>query len=95
MGAGERKVEEGNETVLFRHEKTFYHQPGIFYRLRDDEPDEAFAAKLAQISAYKVERVGITMRVDGVAVQNSSGDAAKFARSRHQGRGGGDAGDPR
>ncbi len=79
VGAGERKVEEGNETVLFRHEKTFYHQPGIFYRLRDDESDEAFAAKLAQISAYKVERVGITMRVDGVAVQNSSGDPAKFA----------------
>jgi len=26
------KVEVGNETVLFRHEKTFYHPPGLFLR---------------------------------------------------------------
>ncbi|MBM3136402.1 MAG: acetyl-CoA decarbonylase/synthase complex subunit gamma, partial [Chloroflexi bacterium] len=27
VGKGERKIEVGNEVVLFRHDKTFYHQP--------------------------------------------------------------------
>ncbi len=29
------KLEVGNETVLFRHEKTFFHHPGLFLRLKD------------------------------------------------------------
>src|SRR5512140_729461 len=33
LGAGERKLEVGNETVVYRHEKTFVHQPGLFLRL--------------------------------------------------------------
>jgi CO dehydrogenase/acetyl-CoA synthase gamma subunit (corrinoid Fe-S protein) len=32
------KVAVGNETVLFRHEKTFYHRPGLFLRLKDSLP---------------------------------------------------------
>src|SRR5512136_3480344 len=30
VSADGRKLEVGNETVLFRHEKTFFHQPGLF-----------------------------------------------------------------
>lgn len=29
IGVGENKVEIGNETVLFRHEQTFFHQTGL------------------------------------------------------------------
>ena len=78
VGADERKVEVGNETVLYRHEKTFYHMPGIFYRMGDDDPDDAFAAKLDEITQYMVERVGVTMRADGIAVEGRSGDAGAF-----------------
>lgn len=78
VGAGDRKVEAGNETVLFRHEKTFYHQPGIFYRLGDDMPAEAYAAQVQAIAGYQIERVGIAMSASGVAVENRSGDAATF-----------------
>lgn len=78
VGADERKVEVGNETVLFRHEKTFYHKPGIFFRVGDDGPDEAFSAKLEKIASYSVERVGILMATDGIAVEDRSGDPAAF-----------------
>ena len=78
VGGDERKVEVGNETVLFRHEKTFYHQPGFFYRLADDEPADAFSAKVDEIAQYSVERVGIELSADGIAVQNKAG-AAEFA----------------
>ena len=37
-----RKVEVGNETVVYRHEKTFVHQPGLFLRLPDDLAEADF-----------------------------------------------------
>ena len=80
VGSGDMKVEVGNETVLFRHEKTFYHQPGLFVRLTDTMPLSEFEAAVEQIRDYSVERVGIELWVDGIAVENASGDAASFAK---------------
>ncbi len=77
IGAGERAFEVGNEVVLFRHEKTFYHQPGLMVRLRSDDPD--LAAKAKAVQEYTVERVGLTLRLDGVALEHAGGDAAAFA----------------
>src|SRR5690606_10867 len=72
------KVAAGNETVLFRHEKTFYHAPGLFVRVRDDQPLEAVKALAAEVAAYKVDYVGLDLAFDGMAVQNVSGDAGAF-----------------
>src|SRR3989337_1535287 len=38
IGADSRKLAVGNETVLYRHDKTFLHQPGLMLRLRDNQP---------------------------------------------------------
>ncbi len=76
VGAGERAFEIGNEVVLFRHEKTFYHQPGIVVRVASDDP--ALAEKAAAVAGYEIERVGMKLRLDGLAVQQA-GDAAAFA----------------
>src|SRR5512140_1093063 len=35
LSAAGRKVEAGNETVLFRHEKTFYHPTAVVVRVAD------------------------------------------------------------
>lgn len=80
VGAGDSKIEVGNETVLFRHDKTFFHEPGIFVRVKDNQP-EAEVAKLVQtVADYSVERVGMNLRVNGFAVENASGDAQAFAK---------------
>jgi acetyl-CoA decarbonylase/synthase complex subunit gamma len=79
IGKGDKKVEVGNETVLFRHDKTFFHKPGLFVRLKDTQPPSEFEAAVDQIKNYTVERVGIQMGVDGIAIENASGDAATFA----------------
>jgi acetyl-CoA decarbonylase/synthase complex subunit gamma len=79
IGTGEKKVEVGNETVLFRHEKTFFHAPGIFVRLKDTLPAAEADALVEQLHNYGVERVGIKLHVHGVAIENASGDAAQFA----------------
>ena len=41
VGAGDRAFAVGNETVMFRHEKTFVHQPGLVLRVRSDAADIA------------------------------------------------------
>jgi len=89
VGTGERAFEVGNEVVLFRHEKTFYHQPGLMVRLASDDPD--LAAKAQVVNEYAVERVGLTLRLDGVALEHASGDAAAFAAAATTVVGAGDA----
>ena len=73
------KVEAGNETVLFRHEKTFYHKPGLFIHVQDRDGVEAIKAKVSEADAYLVDYVGIKLGVDGFAVEALSEDAAQFA----------------
>jgi acetyl-CoA decarbonylase/synthase complex subunit gamma len=79
LGKDGHKLEVGNETVVFRHEKTFYHQPGLFFRLRDDMDEEVFTRRLNQVADYQIERVGQTLRPDGVAIEDASGSADTFA----------------
>ncbi len=72
------KVEVGNETVMFRHEKTFFHLPGLFWHLRDSDGPEALKAKVAPADAYRVDYVGIKLGLDGFAIEAASSDPAAF-----------------
>lgn len=73
------ELKVGNEVVLFRHEKTFYNKPGLFIRVRDDEPANGIKQKVTAADTYKVTYVGIDRDLDGFAVESVSGDGAKFA----------------
>ena len=74
LSANGHKLEVGNETVLFRHEKTFYHQPGLFVRIKDSQPDAAEVAK--SVAEYAVDYVGIDLKLDGLAIEAAGGDFA-------------------
>ncbi|HEC24366.1 MAG TPA: acetyl-CoA decarbonylase/synthase complex subunit gamma [Chloroflexi bacterium] len=73
------EVKAGNEVVLFRHEKTFYHRPGLFIRVRDTEPADEIKKKASAVDAYSVTYVGIDLTLDGFAVEATSGDPTTFA----------------
>ncbi|MGQ9681346.1 MAG: acetyl-CoA decarbonylase/synthase complex subunit gamma [Anaerolineae bacterium] len=90
ISAGSRKVEVGNETVLFRHEKTFFHQPGLFVRVRDTQGTDAVAKVAREVASYGVERVGMNLGLDGLAVENASGSADAFAAAVVAARSAGD-----
>jgi acetyl-CoA decarbonylase/synthase complex subunit gamma len=75
------ETKAGNEVVLFRHEKTFYNKPGLFVRVRDDEPVEEIKARVQAAENYKVNYVGIDLSLDGFAVASVSGDPAAFSRA--------------
>jgi len=72
VAADGRKLEVGNETVLFRHEKTFYHQAGLFIKVKDTDGDAAEVAK--KVGEYTVDYVGMDLTLDGIAVEAAGGD---------------------
>jgi len=77
-GAGDNVLEMGDEQVMFRHDKTFYHPTGIFIQV----PDNAdVAAKVEEINGLVFERVGQHYEVDGVAIVNASGNADTFKQA--------------
>ncbi|MFQ5924508.1 MAG: acetyl-CoA decarbonylase/synthase complex subunit gamma [Dehalococcoidia bacterium] len=80
IGAGERRIEVGNEVVMFRHEKTFYHPPGFVMRVKDTDPADAVARLVDEVAGYSVERVGLELRLDGFAVNNESEDGGNFLK---------------
>ncbi len=78
MGSGDKAVQVGNETEMFRHNKTFYHAPGIFVRIKDTQPIAAIEKAVAEAMSYQVERVGITLELSGVAIEHASGNKDTF-----------------
>lgn len=79
IGDGEKKIELGNETVLFRHEETFYHETGIAIMVADSLGKAELVEKVKTINSKSYERVGFTIGVNFVALSNDSGDSAVFA----------------
>ncbi len=73
------KLKVGNETVLYRHEKTFYNKPGLFWRLKDTESVDDLKKYAASAEDYHVDYVGIDLFLDGFALEAASGDAATFS----------------
>ena len=79
IGVGERSFTIGEEFVLFRHEKTFYHQPGIMLAVSDMMDASAVAERVVQVRDEVMVRVGMDLRLNGVAIRNESRDPGKFA----------------
>lgn len=79
IGAGDRELPIGNETVLFRHEETFHHGCGIAVQVSDDLDDAELDEKLEKINGLWFERVGEDIGVELLAVRAESGDTARFA----------------
>jgi len=75
-----KKIEVGNEVVLFRHEKTFFHQSGLVVRIRDTEPLDNLIPLVKEITDYSVERVGLKLSLDGFALANESKNADSFSK---------------
>ncbi len=78
VGTGEAAVGMGDETVIFRHEKTFVNPTGVFVEVKDDLSDEELKVKLEGIQGLVFERVGMEYAIDGLAIRSQSGDAKRF-----------------
>ena len=81
IGAGVRAFKIGGETVLFRHEKTFYNPTGIAATIASDTDASVVDKKLKEWNALQFERVGLNLRPEMVAVKDVNGDASAFANT--------------
>jgi len=79
IGAGVRALKVGGETVMFRHEKTFYNPTGLGALVTSDTDAGALDKKLKEWNALQYERVGLNLRPELVALKDVNGDAAAFA----------------
>lgn len=70
----------GDETVLFRHDKTFYHPTTLLVEIADTLTDEEIQAKLDDVNGLEFDRVGLHYSLDGVAIVENSGSPDRFAQ---------------
>jgi acetyl-CoA decarbonylase/synthase complex subunit gamma len=83
FGEGDAKLELGDEKVLFRHEKTFYHAPPLVGIVEDGWDEAKIRSRAADIKALTFDRVGRQEGMNAVAVWHTTGDmgaATKVAK---------------
>jgi acetyl-CoA decarbonylase/synthase complex subunit gamma len=80
IGVGERSFAVGEEFVLYRHEKTFYHPPGILFKVSDTQSPEEIVAITKRVRDESFTRVGADLQFNGIAIENASGMADVFAQ---------------
>ncbi len=79
LGKGVRKTATGGETVLFRHEKTFFN-PTVLAATVSSDIDAADLDKNLKIyNAFQYERVGLNLRPELLVVKDAGNGAAGFA----------------
>jgi acetyl-CoA decarbonylase/synthase complex subunit gamma len=69
----------GGETVMFRHEKTFFNPTVIAGLVTTATPGAEVDQKLDQFMKLQYDRVGLLLRPEMIAVKDMDGDAGKFA----------------
>ena len=79
VGKGVRKATTGGETVLYRHEKTFFNPTLLAAVVPSDISDADLTAKLACWNAFQYERVGLNLRPELIAVKDVNGNKDAFA----------------
>ncbi|MBW1837629.1 MAG: acetyl-CoA decarbonylase/synthase complex subunit gamma [Deltaproteobacteria bacterium] len=80
IGKGVRSFTVGGETVLYRHEKTFFNPTAIAALLGSDIADTDLEARLKIWNAFQYERVGLNLRPELVALKDVNGDKQAFAK---------------
>jgi len=78
IGTGQNAVVIGEEEVMFRHEKTFFHEPGIAVLISDRESESSIDEKIARVKNLRFERVGNVLKINLLALSNDSGDGGTF-----------------
>ncbi|HUT90434.1 MAG TPA: acetyl-CoA decarbonylase/synthase complex subunit gamma [Thermoguttaceae bacterium] len=81
IGSGDNEVKVGNETQLYRHEEKFYRPAAVAVRVSDALDEDALAERAEKIGCLGFERVGTTIRVNLVAIDNESGSADPFEKA--------------
>jgi acetyl-CoA decarbonylase/synthase complex subunit gamma len=78
IGVGESRVEIGDETEIYRHEKKFFHQTCYAVVLSDTLSTQERREGLERANRLRFERIGQIMKMDMVGIRNDSGNSEMF-----------------
>ncbi len=78
IGTGENRLEIGNEEVVYRHEKTYHHPPGVALLISDKESDDRIEEKMNKIKELEFLWIGLTLKADLLALHFESGNRDKY-----------------
>jgi acetyl-CoA decarbonylase/synthase, CODH/ACS complex subunit gamma len=81
IGAGDKQLQIGNETQLFRHEEKFHRPCGIAIRVADNLDDSALETTIERTNKLQFDRVGLHIKVNLIALDNVTGNPQLFARA--------------
>ena len=81
FGAEGHRVTCGGETVLFRHEKTFYHPTCLAITIPAQDSLAEVRERCEKIHRLQFDRVGENVSVDAVVLQSSGGQPERFSQS--------------
>jgi acetyl-CoA decarbonylase/synthase complex subunit gamma len=84
IGKGVRSFKIGGETVLYRHEKTFFNQTALGGMIGSDIAGSDLETKLKIWNAFQYERVGFNLRPELVALKDVTGDKDAFFEKAKQ-----------
>ncbi len=78
FGVGNLAVKMGEETVLFRHEKKFVNPCVFALEIKDTASEADISALAAEVVGSEIDRVGQKLRINAIALMNTSNDGGKF-----------------
>jgi len=78
IGAGDDALTLGEETVMFRHDRTFVNQNAFMVNIDDSEEDSMVKNKIKAVNELQYDRVGQVLSLSGICLSNSSKDKSKF-----------------
>jgi acetyl-CoA decarbonylase/synthase complex subunit gamma len=81
IGAGEHIVRIGEELVMFRHEKTFFHKTALAAQVDDSMDGSDLLARLDRTLSFSVERAGERLALALIAAKETTGKPESFART--------------
>ncbi|MCF8091144.1 MAG: acetyl-CoA decarbonylase/synthase complex subunit gamma [Desulfotignum sp.] len=79
LGKGVRKTATGGETVLYRHEKTFFNPTVLAATVASDTDPADLDTTLKTYNAFQYERVGLNLRPELLVVKDAGKGADAFA----------------
>ncbi|BCS96045.1 acetyl-CoA decarbonylase/synthase subunit gamma [Desulfoluna limicola] len=80
LGKGVRQTTAGGETVMYRHEKTFYNPTLLAATVPSSISDADLTERLKVWNAFQYERVGLNLRPELIAVKDDGAGAEPFAK---------------
>src|SRR5680860_831633 len=78
IGSGENSYKIGEETVLFRHDRTFVNPNAFAVAINDDDDAAKIEATVKAVNDLKYDRVGQILEINAICLKNNSKNKDTF-----------------